>query len=99
MFALVEVEITRIKHRAQHFVRNIISDAVAQQSTNNFPLCSRYIWFPSYACASLHNINCRYRVVDTEADLKLAMNSGNLGHSVKCVAQVYPEGFVTLKYF
>ena len=57
-FALVEVEIARIKHRAQHFVRNIISNAVAQQSLNHFQLSSRYIWFPSYACASLHFINC-----------------------------------------
>ena len=29
-FALVEVEITRIKHRAQHFVRNIISNAASK---------------------------------------------------------------------
>ena len=29
-FALVKVEITRIKHRAQHFVRNIISNAASK---------------------------------------------------------------------
>ena len=75
-FALVEVEIARIKHRAQHFVGNIVSNAVAQQSLNHFPLSSWYIWIPSCACASLHYISSRRH-----------WSYGNLGHSVKSVFQ------------
>ena len=30
-----------------------------QQSPKHFPLSIRYIWFPSYACASLHYISRR----------------------------------------
>ena len=89
-FALVKVEIARIKHRAQPFVRNIISNAVAQQSLNRFPLSSRNIWFmpvPRFTIST---------VIDTEADLKLAIYSGNLGHGVKCFFHIYPEGFVSM---
>ena len=94
-FALIEVDSARIKHRAQYFVRNIISNAVAQQSpkiifrsaAGIFSFCPMPV--PRFTIST---------VVDTEAHLKLAMYTVNLGHSVKCVSR-YIRGFCDIVIF